>query len=530
MAEKMFIHIAKKASFTSALQEKYNTSKSIVFIQDTQEIWNRGVYYAIPDTYKDKITSLESAQSALKYFTTIAGNTGTGSATAAGQTLNIKGDGTVIKTSVNSEGVTITYNGATTDTVTTVASSDKTVTVNPSGHDYDLSVKGNTATLGAAVSAATTDSALAAADTVNAAFGKVLKKIADVSTAAGSKVSSVTGENAINVTPTTGTPKVTLKINTASAGNVTLTQDTNGLKAAVDLSEYAKTSQISYPVTGVTTGDKVLKMTGTTVGATISMSYDSSAKKIKLFGTDTTTPISEVDCTTFIKDGMVQNAELVNKAESGVTDVEAPYIKITFNADGGNNVIRFSVKDLVDVYDGANLKLKSLPTTASYTAPANNDSVDTAVSKLAKGIEEAKTAATNAANAGVTKFGTKTGEITLKATSSTNGAVNLTMSNNELQAAVVGLKSAAYTESSVYATSTQGGYANSALQTVSASGTNYITASAATKTGNDGAKTQAISVSATIQTVANASASAKGLAEASDVKSYADGLLAWEEL
>lgn len=55
-----------------------------------------------------------------------------------------------------------------------------------------------------------------------------------------------------------------------------------------------------------------------------------------------------------------------------------------------------------------------------------------------------------AVDSGVQSFGGKTGAITLKAIASTNGAVNLTMNNNELQGAVVGLKSAAYADTTAF--------------------------------------------------------------------------------
>lgn len=50
---------------------------------------------------------------------------------------------------------------------------------------------------------------------------------------------------------------------------------------------------------------------------------------------------------------MIQDAELVTTAETDVT-VPVPYIKLTFNTDAGSQVIRFSVKDLVDVYTAGN--------------------------------------------------------------------------------------------------------------------------------------------------------------------------------
>lgn len=61
---KMFVHVAKKATFTAELQEQYDNS--IVFIKDTQEIYTHGQFYAIPEAYKNKITSLESAVAACK--------------------------------------------------------------------------------------------------------------------------------------------------------------------------------------------------------------------------------------------------------------------------------------------------------------------------------------------------------------------------------------------------------------------------------------------------------------------------------
>lgn len=142
-------------------------------------------------------------------------------------------------------------------------------------------------------------------------------------------------------------------------------------------------------------------------------------------------------------------------------------------------------------------------------------------SDLQAAIEAIDSRITAAAASGVQSFGGKTGAITLKATSSTNGAVNLTMSNNELQAAVVGLKSAAYSDAGTFATKDQGDKADTAIQVVN--GTADTTYIAASKNGTT------VTVSSIIQAVASASSSAKGLAEASDVKAYADSLMTWEE-
>lgn len=182
----------------------------------------------------------------------------------------------------------------------------------------------------------------------------------------------------------------------------------------------------------------------------------------------------------------------------------------------------------------------------------------------------------DAAAGGVLSFGGQSGDITLATAGTKNGDVNLTMTGKALSASIVGLGSAAFTESSAYdthgaaaavlgkstdkstektvygaialanekatpglvdekitaagnnyATSAQGTKADNALQSVSASGDDYITASAGAKAGNS----QTITVSTKVQAVSSASASAKGLAEASDVKNYVDNhvstTLAW---
>lgn len=144
---------------------------------------------------------------------------------------------------------------------------------------------------------------------------------------------------------------------------------------------------------------------------------------------------------------------------------------------------------------------------------------------LQAAIEAMDSRITSAAAAGVQSFGGKTGAITLKATASTNGSVNLTMSNNELRAAIVGLGSAAYTASTAYATAAQGAKADSALQkanivsgsangTISVSGTNV-----------------AVKGLGSAAYVATSAFDAAGSANSAltSAKSYANGLMAWAE-
>lgn len=129
----------------------------------------------------------------------------------------------------------------------------------------------------------------------------------------------------------------------------------------------------------------------------VTLNYDSASTKLQL--KDGSAVISEIDATPFIKDGMIDSVELVTVAEQGV-QTEAPYLKFVFNtvkttasgsATPSHEVIRVSVKDLIDTYDGANVNLSSTYTKAvSYADPAINDSVDTAVGKLTKGLNDAQ--------------------------------------------------------------------------------------------------------------------------------------------
>lgn len=135
---------------------------------------------------------------------------------------------------------------------------------------------------------------------------------------------------------------------------------------------------------------------------------------------------------------------------------------------------------------------------------------------LQTAIEAMDSRITSAAASGVQSFGGQTGAITVDTANTTDGQVKFSMSSEQLKGSVNGLKSAAYTESSAYATTAQGTKADTAIQAVNGTAANYITASKNSTT---------VTVSSTIQAVASASSSARGLAEASDVKAYADSLM-----
>lgn len=114
--------------------------------------------------------------------------------------------------------------------------------------------------------------------------------------------------------------------------------------------------------------DKEIKVVGVNTDSSLILKLDSSTRllqskltisysdqKIQLKGIEGKV-ISEFDASMFVKDGMLNEVKLITTAaekssagDSAVT-TELPYIRMSFNLDGGNNVIRLSVKSLVDVY------------------------------------------------------------------------------------------------------------------------------------------------------------------------------------
>ncbi len=90
-------------------------------------------------------------------------------------------------------------------------------------------------------------------------------------------------------------------------------------------------------VSGVASGDDILSLSDGVLSTTLSLSYDSTAKKIYLKG-NSGVVIGYVDATDFIKDGMVSNATYLD----GI-------ITITFNTDSGQSPIEIDISDLIPV-------------------------------------------------------------------------------------------------------------------------------------------------------------------------------------
>lgn len=147
-------------------------------------------------------------------------------------------------------------------------------------------------------------------------------------------IKSITPGNGISVTGTSEYKTISIKPDTTTPGNVDLTTSTNGLKATLSTK-------------AVKSGDKILKIeTDKSISSTISLNYDSISKKIQLLGIGSEV-VTEIDATSFIKDGMINAVELVSDPED---QDPGTYIKITFNTDAGKEPIFLNVTSLIDVY------------------------------------------------------------------------------------------------------------------------------------------------------------------------------------
>ena len=472
--EKMFVHIAKRESFSEELKTKY--ANSIVFIKDSGEIFTHGKFYGLSIGWQNRIIDAENeidalqaavgALQAINAFTAISDGTHTAQATPTAKTINFKASGKA-SVSVGNDGVTISASGTTlakgnANGETSVDGISKPIVQGLKTAAYHLAEDFYSATDGAA-----------AAEAAQAAKNLANQKVASVTATAGS---------AIEVTGTANDPTVGLKLD--MSGNVQLTQSANGLKGSVAIP--------APTVIGVATGDKVLGLSEKKLSSTLNLKYDSAAKKIQLLGIGDA-KIAEIDATDFIKDGMVDNVEF---------DPETKILTITFNTVSGKEAIPVDLSSLVDTY------------TAGKGIAIDNNVISV---KRDTTSESFLTIGTN---------GVKLSGVQAEINTAKNAVIGYdgdTATSNT----VYGAKKYADSLAKNYATALQGGKADTALQSIT-KGTDgsYVTTTVGAKSGN----TQSIATKVTVQAISTASSTAKGLAEASDVKTYVDALFAWEEL
>lgn len=209
----------------------------------------------------------------------------------------------------------------------------------------------------AAISTAINDSLTAG--TINNKFEEVNKLIeANKVTAADTSV--------VVAAPTGETGNTTIKVNVKSGSNA-LKNDDDGLYVDESvLTKYQGSDAIVVSGEGATktislklnTNDKVLTQSADGLLASINLTW-SSTDGLKLLGKDASV-IATIPATDFIKDGMLENVELVNltgQTTGGTNPGENPdgtYLKFTFNTDGGSKVLYVNVTSLIDVYAAGN--------------------------------------------------------------------------------------------------------------------------------------------------------------------------------
>lgn len=313
-----------------------------------------------------------------------------------------------------------------------------------------------------------------------------------------------------------------------------------------------------------------------------SVAFDTKTKHVTItFNTDAGREAIDVDLSTLVDTYKAGTGlSLANDGTFSVnTTTIATVEKATTLANSAEQAAKThanGLKETIDAYTVNGKRLSESPIVLDGSMIAVGGTGAHKTENLDTTVEDIYGKISAAAAGGVLSFGGQSGDITLATAGTNDGDVNLTMTGKALSASIVGLGSAAFTESSAYdtsgaaaavlgkstdkstektvygaialanekatpglvdekitaagtkyATAAQGTKADNALQSVSASGDDYITASAGAKAGNS----QTITVSTNVQAVGSASASAKGLAEASDVKNYVDNhvstTLAW---
>lgn len=304
-----------------------------------------------------------------------------------------------------------------------------------------------------------------------------------------------------------------------------------------------------------------------------SVEFDTQTKHVTItFNTDAGTEPIDVDLSTLVDTYKAGTG--LSLAQDGTFSVNTTTIatvekaaELANAAETAAKTHANTLKETIDAYTVNGKRLSESPIVLDGSMIEVGGTGAHKTANLDTTVEDIYGKISDAAAGGVLSFGGQSGDITLATAGTNDGDVNLTMTGKALSASIVGLGSAAFTESSAYdtkgaaaavlgkstdastektvygaialanekatpglvdekitaagnkyATAAQGTKADNALQSVSASGDAYITASAGAKADNS----QTITVSTKVQAVSSASDSAKGLAEASDVKNYVD--------
>lgn len=166
--------------------------------------------------------------------------------------------------------------------------------------------------------------------------------------------------------------------------NVIESVKVNGTALTPDSNKSVNVVIPAAKVDGVVADDKILSLTGTKVGSTLNLTYDSTAKKINLTGVGGQS-IASVDATAFIKDGMVNTVSF---------DPETKVLTITFNTESGKEPVEVDLTSLVDTYTaGTGISITGNSIAVNTSVIATKTSVDDINVKLGAGFTSTSTVA-----------------------------------------------------------------------------------------------------------------------------------------
>lgn len=334
--------------------------------------------------------------------------------------------------------------------------------------------------------------------------------------AANTKVASVdveTTDKVIAVDNTDGkNPKISIKLN--NDGNVKFDRTDTGLKAHVDIP--------------VTDGDKVISLgTDGKLSSTISLSVDATAgtdgkKYIHLNGIGGA-DLGKIDIADFVKDGMLDSASLATDPEG---QPAGTYIVLTWNTDSGKkDPMYINVTSLIDVYTAKK--------NGGLVLEDHAFSVDTNMIATAESVAEV--ASRTSALEGKVGEAAGEGQMAKPATGLFKGVADNKQAIDELKRQIetdaVTVKNAQddkyvkvtkAADSNAYTVASQG--IDAAIETATAAvKVSIASAKGAFVTGSMDDAGRKITLSEKIQAVSGATGETRGLAEASDVKTYVDG-------
>lgn len=337
-----FVFVQKKETFTSALQSQY--SNSIVFIKDTNEIFTHGQFFGMSAAMVERIEALEENKADKTWFSgadAIDFNEGVISLILA------SGDNAGNVTLSQSENGLVASVDA--STIRDFFSEGAGISISDAGEISIDAQDSDSTTI-------TTDGGLKVEVSESWVEGVIDEYFA---TTDGTDV----------ITYSNG--KFTL--NTEDTDSITFSVKNGKLTAEANLDNILD----GYEVKNVKSGEKVISVDENgDLSSTLKIDYSDGTLSIKGINDEV---VSSVDVSDFIKDNFVESGSL---SEDGKT------LTLVLN-DAEKSEIEIDVEKLIDIYNGANIELTSAYTVPeTYTAPTSGDSMDVAIAKLVKKLQD----------------------------------------------------------------------------------------------------------------------------------------------